>query len=104
MPRARLRQPCRNRRAARPTRPSGGARSPLRSRQVSDRLRRRSPSARPYQDVSRATASEHERNQIMNDFLNSYSRYLEAVAKANALNKPLVFDALAAAGLTLVEV
>jgi hypothetical protein len=40
----------------------------------------------------------------MNDFLNSYSRYLEAVAKANALNKPLVFDALAAAGLTLVEV
>ncbi len=40
----------------------------------------------------------------MNDFLNSYSRYLQAVAKANALNKPLVFDALAAAGLTLVEV
>ncbi len=37
----------------RPTRPSGGARSRLRSRQVSDRLRRRSPSARPYQDVGR---------------------------------------------------
>jgi hypothetical protein len=40
----------------------------------------------------------------MNDFLETYSRHLEAVAKANAFNKPIVFDALAAAGLTLVEV
>jgi len=40
----------------------------------------------------------------MNDFLEYYSRHLEAVTKANALNKPMVFDALAAAGLTLVEV
>jgi len=40
----------------------------------------------------------------MNDFLEYYSRHLEAVTKANALNKPIVFDALAAAGLTLVEV
>jgi hypothetical protein len=40
----------------------------------------------------------------MNDFLDFYGRHLKAVAKANAFNKPLVFDALAAAGLTLVEV
>jgi hypothetical protein len=40
----------------------------------------------------------------MNDFLEYYSRHLEAVTKANKLNKPIVFDALAAAGLTLVEV
>jgi uncharacterized protein DUF6878 len=40
----------------------------------------------------------------MNDFLDFYSRYIEALAKANALNKPIVFDALAAGGLTLVEV
>jgi hypothetical protein len=40
----------------------------------------------------------------MNDFRKQFDRYLEAVAKANALNKPVVFDALAAAGLTLVEV
>ena len=40
----------------------------------------------------------------MNDFFDFYSRYLEALAKANALNKPIVFDALAAANLTLVEV
>ena len=40
----------------------------------------------------------------MNDFLDFYSRYLEALAKANALNKPIVFDALAALGLTLIEV
>jgi hypothetical protein len=30
----------------------------------------------------------------MNDFLDYYSRQLEALAKANALNKPIVFDAL----------
>jgi hypothetical protein len=40
----------------------------------------------------------------MSEFLNYYERYLEAVAKANALNKPIVFDALAPLGLTLVEV
>ena len=40
----------------------------------------------------------------MNDFFEYYSRHLDAVTKANALNKPDVFDALAAAGLTLVEV
>jgi len=40
----------------------------------------------------------------MNDFLNYYDRHLKAVTKANALNKAIVFDALAAAGLTLVEV
>jgi hypothetical protein len=40
----------------------------------------------------------------MNDFLDFYSRHLKAIADANALNKPIVFDALAAAGLTLVEV
>jgi len=40
----------------------------------------------------------------MDDFLKQYESHLKAVAKANALNKPIVFDALAAAGLTLVEV
>ena len=40
----------------------------------------------------------------MTDFLEYYSRYLEAVTKANALNKPVIFDALAAAGLTQVTV
>jgi hypothetical protein len=40
----------------------------------------------------------------MDDFLKQYELHLKAVAKANALNKPLVFDALAAAGLTRVEV
>jgi hypothetical protein len=40
----------------------------------------------------------------MNDFLEYYSRHLEAVTKANALNKPIVFDALAAAGLTRLTV
>jgi hypothetical protein len=40
----------------------------------------------------------------MNDFLEYYSRHLDAVAKTNLLNKPIVFDALAAAGVTLVEV
>ena len=40
----------------------------------------------------------------MNDFLEYYSRHLEAVTKVNALNKPIVFDALKAAGLTRVEV
>jgi hypothetical protein len=40
----------------------------------------------------------------MTDFLEFYSRHLEAVTKANALNKPIVFDALAAAGLTRITV
>ena len=40
----------------------------------------------------------------MNDFLAYYSRHLKALGKANALNKPIVFDALVAARLTLVEV
>jgi hypothetical protein len=40
----------------------------------------------------------------MTDFLEYFSRHLEAVAKANALNKPIVFDALAAAGLTRITV
>jgi hypothetical protein len=40
----------------------------------------------------------------MNDFLDFYDRHLKAVAKANELNKAVVFDALAAAGLTRVEV
>ena len=40
----------------------------------------------------------------MNDFRKQFDRYLEAVAEANALNKPVVFDALAAVGLTLVEI
>jgi hypothetical protein len=40
----------------------------------------------------------------MNDFHEYYSRHLEAISKANAFNKPVIFDALAAAGLTLVEV
>ena len=40
----------------------------------------------------------------MNDFLARYALYLKAVAKANEMNKAIVFDALAAAGLTLVEV
>src|ERR1700689_4917314 len=40
----------------------------------------------------------------MNDFLDYYSRHLKALGKANALNKPIVFDALVAARLTLVEV
>ena len=33
----------------------------------------------------------------MNDFLEQYELYLKAVAKANELNKAVVFDALAAA-------
>src|ERR1700691_5094056 len=40
----------------------------------------------------------------MDDFLKRYELHLKDVAKANAFNKPLVFDALAAANLTLVEV
>jgi hypothetical protein len=40
----------------------------------------------------------------MNDFLQQYELYLKAVAKANELNKIVVFDALAAAGLTRVAV
>jgi len=46
----------------------------------------------------------YEREQLMNDFLDFYDRHLKAVAKTNGLNKPVVFDALAAAGLTRVEV
>jgi hypothetical protein len=38
----------------------------------------------------------------MNDFLQQYELYLKAVAKANELNKAVVFDALVAAGLTRV--
>jgi hypothetical protein len=40
----------------------------------------------------------------MDDFLKRYESHLKAVAKANAFNKPIVFDALAAAGLTRVMV
>jgi len=40
----------------------------------------------------------------MNDFLQQYELYLKAVAKANELNKAVVFDALAAACLTRVTV
>ena len=40
----------------------------------------------------------------MNDFRQQYELYLKAVAKANELNKAVVFDALAAACLTRVTV
>jgi hypothetical protein len=40
----------------------------------------------------------------MNDFRQHYELYLKAVAKANELNKTVVFDALAAVGLTRVTV
>jgi hypothetical protein len=40
----------------------------------------------------------------MNDFLKHYELYLKAVVNANELNKAVVFDALAAAGLTRVTV
>ena len=40
----------------------------------------------------------------MNDFLKQYELYFRAVANANELNKPVVFDALAAACLTRVRV
>ena len=40
----------------------------------------------------------------MTDFLEHYYRHREAVAKASLLNKPIIFDALAAAGLTRVTV
>jgi hypothetical protein len=40
----------------------------------------------------------------MNDFPDRYKLYLETIAEANKLNKPIVFDALAAANLTLVTV
>jgi len=40
----------------------------------------------------------------MNDFIERYYRHREAVAKANEFNKLIVFDALAAAGLTRVSV
>ncbi len=36
----------------------------------------------------------------MNDFETKYAQHREAVAKANTLNKAVVFDALAAAGIT----
>jgi len=49
-------------------------------------------------------ASEPERNKPLNDFLQQYELYLKAVAKANELNKAVVFDALAAACLTRVAV
>jgi hypothetical protein len=41
----------------------------------------------------------------MTDFLTSWKRHADLVAKANVLNKAIVFDALAAAGITdiLVE-
>jgi hypothetical protein len=37
----------------------------------------------------------------MNNFLEYCSRHLEALARASALNKPIVFDALAAASTRL---
>ena len=40
----------------------------------------------------------------MNDFRQQYELYLKAVAQANELNKAVVFDALAAVGLTRVTV
>ena len=40
----------------------------------------------------------------MNDFLDRYKLYLETIAEANQLNKPIVFDALAAANVTRVTV
>jgi hypothetical protein len=40
----------------------------------------------------------------MNNVFNEYELYLNAVAKANEDNKPVIFDALAAAGLTRVTV
>ena len=40
----------------------------------------------------------------MNDFLDFYSRHLKTIADANALNKPIIFDALAAADLTRITV
>ena len=40
----------------------------------------------------------------MSDFRQQYELYLKAVAKANELNKAVVFGALAAAGLTRVTV
>lgn len=40
----------------------------------------------------------------MNDFPQQYELYLKAVAKANELNKAVVFDALVVAGLTRVSV
>jgi hypothetical protein len=45
-------------------------------------------------------AASARKEHIMNDFLDYYSRHLKAVADANALNKPIIFDALAATGLT----
>ena len=40
----------------------------------------------------------------MTDFATAYARHRELQAKANALNKPIVFDALQAAGITRVTV
>jgi hypothetical protein len=40
----------------------------------------------------------------MSDFIAKYAQHREAVAKANDLNKAVVFDALAAAGITDVFV
>lgn len=40
----------------------------------------------------------------MNNVFTEYESYLKAVAKANKLNKPILFDALAAAGFTRVTV
>jgi hypothetical protein len=40
----------------------------------------------------------------MNDFETSYAQYREAVARANSLNKDVVFDALTAGGITHVFV
>jgi len=40
----------------------------------------------------------------MSDFVTAYARYRESVAKANTLNKDVVFDALSAAAITHVLV
>jgi hypothetical protein len=40
----------------------------------------------------------------MSDFVTKYAQHREAVVKANTLNKAVVFDALAAAGITHVFV
>jgi hypothetical protein len=40
----------------------------------------------------------------MNTVFAQYELYLKAVAKANELNKPVIFDALAAAGVTRIMV
>jgi hypothetical protein len=56
--------------------------------------------ASPTQDHPEPVSGQ----QVRNDFSQQYELRLEAIAKANELNKAIVFDALTAAGITRITV